>query len=125
MSDKKFINRFDGERPSTQDEVHISSFIVYCKPESFANVAQALKFTMAVEVHAEDPSGKFVVVIEGDSSKRILDVVENIGKIPGVFNTAMVYHQSVDADAADEDAEEFGIKVMTSNELPLENERLN
>lgn len=126
MSDKKFINRFSNEKneaqSNTQDEVHISSFIVYCKPDTFASVAQSLKFIQSVEVHAEDPSGKFVVVIEGDSSKRILDVVENIGLIPGVFNTAMVYHQSVEADAADEDAEEFGIRVVTSSD---ENTELN
>ena len=101
---------------ATQDEVHISSFIVYSKPDAFANVAQALKFTLGVEVHAEDPAGKFVVTIEGDSSKRIMDVVENIGKIPGVFNTAMVYHQSIEASAADEDAEEFGIRVVVPTE---------
>lgn len=127
MSKETFMNRFDGERTSEPkaDEVHISSFIVYCKPEFFQNVKQVLKLNADLEVHAEDESGKFVIVVEGDSSKRILDIIEVVGKIEGVFNTAMVYHQSVDESEADLKADEFDQPMVEPLEAALNKTELN
>ena len=121
MSKTTFMNRFDGERSSEPQpaEVHISSFIVYCKPESFKGTQQALKLNPEVEVHAEDEAGKFVIVVEGDSSKRILDVVETVGQIEGVFNTAMIYHQSVDESEADLAADQFDQPMVEPLEAAL------
>ncbi len=121
MSKDTFMNRFDGERPSEPQsvEVHISSFIVYCKPEFFENVKQVLKLNPEVEVHAEDEAGKFVIVVEGDSSKRILDVVATVEQIEGVFNTAMVYHQAIDESEVDLAADQFDQPMVEPLEAAL------
>lgn len=120
MSDKRFMNRFDGERDFENSETHISSFIIHCKPTSFPDVAEELKRTMLLDVYAEDSAGKFVVVVEANNSKRILDIVSVIEKIPGVFNTAMVYHQTIFEDeerkvSRDRNEHDFDEKIVMKN----------
>ena len=96
-------------------EVHISSFIIYCRPEKFENVKSALMLNPVVEIFGEDLAGKFIVVIEGDSSKRILDVIAVIEAVDGVLNTSMVYHHSCDEASANEtefSIEENSLRLM-------------
>lgn len=127
MNDKRFMNRFDGERTFENSEIHISSFIVHCKPVCFSDVAEALKRTGLLDIYAENSAGKFVVVVEADSSKGILEIISLIEKIPGVFNTAMVYHQTIHEDEAREEIKSGNENILDGKILMKsgENTELN
>ncbi len=83
-------------------EIHISSLIIQCMAESFDSVQAVLQLFPQVEIHAEEKIGKFIVTLETEGSKKMMSVIEDINKIPGVLNAAMVYHEISSEDELEE-----------------------
>jgi nitrate reductase NapD len=75
------------------DDSHISSFILYCRPEKQQSVEQGLSAVEHVELHGKDGNGKFVLVTEAPHQGIILDRIEQINQLDGVIDVSMVYHQ--------------------------------
>lgn len=86
----------------SNDALHIASFLVHVRPEHCRKVAQWLAAQPDSEIHAEDPSGKLVVVMESEREGRILDLIDAVQTRPGVLGAALVYHQMLDPETADE-----------------------
>jgi nitrate reductase NapD len=73
-------------------KMNISGVIVHASQEKFDQVHTLLKQTPGVDVHAAGADGKMVVTIEKTNDRETADTFDEIGKIPGVLATAMVYH---------------------------------
>lgn len=74
------------------DSFHISSFVVRCLPEKLQQVMTAVGAMPGVEIHGNDPCGKFVALLELDSENALVDTITSIELTSGVVNTSMVYH---------------------------------
>ena len=77
---------------TAQEPIHISSFVVRCLPERLQQVMAAVGALHGVEIHANDPCGKFVALLELDSEKALIETITTIELMKGVVNTSMVYH---------------------------------
>ncbi|BAN34214.1 nitrate reductase biosynthesis protein [Sulfuricella denitrificans skB26] len=72
--------------------MNISGIVVHASPDNIDIVRSQLEKISGVEVHAASPEGKMVVTIEKPSDRETADMFEEIGRIPGILSTAMVYH---------------------------------
>lgn len=82
--------------------LHIASLLVHVRPELFEAVKANLCLLEGVELHQQSPQGKLVVVLETQHEQQILDRIEQINQLPGVLNAALVYHEVLSPEGADE-----------------------
>ncbi len=75
------------------DQVHISSLVIHCLPDKFEQVLGSVKQLENIEIHAPDPAGKFVALLETDNEQGILATIDQIQTVNGVLNATMVYHE--------------------------------
>jgi periplasmic nitrate reductase NapD len=73
-------------------EQHISSIVVHSWPEQTDAVCDALATLEHVEIHARDPSGKLILVLETDDDSEVVERLNAIQSIPGVLSVALVFH---------------------------------
>lgn len=71
---------------------HISSFVVRCLPENLQQVMTAVDALPGVEIHGNDPRGKFVALLELETESALIETITTIELMKGVVNTSMVYH---------------------------------
>ena len=64
------------------------------RPERLADVEAAIAALEGCEIHARDPRGKLVVVIEAATSGAIGSTLNTIALLPDVFSAALVFHAS-------------------------------
>jgi nitrate reductase NapD len=76
--------------------LHIASLVVLARPELFEAVKANLRLLKGVELHQESPAGKLVVVLETRHENQILQRIDQINRLPGVLNAALVYHEMLD-----------------------------
>jgi len=72
--------------------MNISGIVVHAHPGKLETVRALLEAIPGVEIHAAGQDGKMVVTIEKNNDRETADIFEEIGKVPGVLSTAMVYH---------------------------------
>ncbi|MFC7368978.1 MULTISPECIES: chaperone NapD [Vreelandella] len=82
--------------------LHIISFIVHTRPEALTRTAEWVNQNSIGEVLGEDVAGKLVVVAEHTDEQQLLALMDHVREQPGVINAAFVYHEVIDAKAADE-----------------------
>ncbi|MGQ4878037.1 chaperone NapD [Billgrantia sp. LNSP4103-1] len=87
-------------------QVHISSLVVQLQPERIAEVRQHCQAHPGVEVHATDPCGKMVLVMETGGHREIVEFIEGLQQAPGVLSVGLVYHHAESADELDREMEE-------------------
>ncbi len=84
-------------RPDTEhvnDEVHISSVVVFCNTENCAEIEEKISQIEDCDVYASEHSeGKIVVIIEASGGKRILDKIDAIQAFENIISVTPVYHQ--------------------------------
>lgn len=82
-------------------EVHISSLVVQVHPASMTAAMEAIETLPGVEIHDRDSLGKFVVVLEVESSSALSERMDQIQKMAGVLSASLVFHHVEDEpDAA-------------------------
>lgn len=74
-------------------EVHISSVVVHCLPDKLEQVLTSIKHLNQIEVHAPDPKGKFILLLETSNEQEILAAIDRIQGFNGVLTATMVYHE--------------------------------
>ncbi|NYS61124.1 chaperone NapD [Vreelandella salicampi] len=84
------------------NSLHIVSFIVHVKPDALAATAQWLAEQPNCDIRGEDEAGKLVVVAENSNEKMLLRLMDTVREQPGVLDAALVYHEVLAADTADE-----------------------
>ena len=78
----------------TAPGAEIASILVQARPERLADVEAAIAALEGCEIHARDPRGKLVVVIEAATSGAIGSTFNTIALLPDVFSAALVFHAS-------------------------------
>ena len=76
--------------------MNISSAILHVAPARLAEARAALSGIDGVEIHAESPEGKMVVVLEDDDMEAAANKYVALHGVPGVASVAMVYQYSDD-----------------------------
>lgn len=78
-------------------QLHIASLIAYVRPELLTTVRgwilQQPQQHIQLEIHAESPQGKIVIVTESAEEKAIVDFLDELRAQTGVLNAALVYHE--------------------------------
>jgi periplasmic nitrate reductase NapD len=88
------------DRLVTPPDAEIASVLVQARPERLAQVEAAIAALAGCEIHARDPKGKLVVVIEASNAGGVGATLNEIALLPNVFSAALVFH-AVDAVAAE------------------------
>jgi len=88
------------DAPLAPPDAEIASVLVQARPERLAQVAGAIAALNGCEIHARDPKGKLVVVIEAESAGAVGATLNQIALLPDVFSAALVFH-ATDAVAAE------------------------
>lgn len=87
-----------GKLHNPREEVHISSLVVHAFPKQLSDVKSAIEDIPNTEIHASSDQGKLVVVLETENEHLILERIDQIGSLPGVITTSMIYHQVDDSE---------------------------
>ncbi len=74
-------------------EYHVTSLVVHATPKVVSEVETQIRALEGAEIHAVTYEGKFVITLEGDTQRSILDNVEAINALEGVLNSSLIYHQ--------------------------------
>jgi nitrate reductase NapD len=82
-------------------DAEIASVLVQARPERLGDVETAITALAGCEVHARDPRGKLVVVVEATSAGAVGAMLNTIALLPDVFSAALVFH-AIDAAASGE-----------------------
>jgi nitrate reductase NapD len=91
----------DADRLITPPDAEIASVLVQARPERLADVEAAIVALTGCEIHARDPKGKLVVVIEAASAGALGATLNQIALLPNVFSAALVFH-AIDAGPSGE-----------------------
>jgi nitrate reductase NapD len=75
-------------------QVEIASLVVSTRPQHLDAVAQAILALGSAEVHARDPKGKLIVVLEEESQGAIGAKINVICGLPHVLSALMVFQAS-------------------------------
>ena len=82
----------DPGRVITPPGAEIASVLVQARPERLAEVEAAIAALEGCEVHARDPRGKLVVVIEASNAGALGSMLNTIALLQDVFSAALVFH---------------------------------
>jgi nitrate reductase NapD len=70
----------------------IASILVQVRPDCLDEVEAAILALSGCEVHARDPRGKLVVVVEAADSSSLGSRLHTIALLPHVHSASLVFH---------------------------------
>lgn len=76
-----------------ENEVHISSLIVYVAPEHLSVTRMHIEAFDNAEVYGDSPEGKIIVVLETENQGFVTETIDAINNLPNVLSVALVYHE--------------------------------
>lgn len=76
---------------ASNGDLEIVSLIVHTRPQHLAAVSEMVSGVAGAEIHASDPMGKLVVVLEADSQAQAGSRMIQINNLPHVLSVAMVF----------------------------------
>ena len=76
-----------------QSEFHISGYVVQAQPIEVEAITAAINELAGAEIHGSNEQGKMILTLETTREEDIAERIIEINSIPGVINTALVYHQ--------------------------------
>jgi nitrate reductase NapD len=85
--------------------MNISSAILHIVPGRLVEAREALLKLSGLEIHAESPEGKMVVVLEDDDLESAANKYVTLHGMPGVASVAMVYQYSDDESVETEEVQ--------------------
>lgn len=74
-------------------EHHVSGLVVHARPERLTAVLASLRAIPGLDVHGDSPAGKVVATLETETQDDVVRRLGEIGELPGVLSTALVYHR--------------------------------
>ncbi|GLQ29824.1 chaperone NapD [Litoribrevibacter albus] len=79
---------------SLEGEYHISSVIVQFKQDVHCQVKSGINDIEGAEIRGvDDDQGKMVVVVEHETERGMVSIIDQLKAISGVVNVSLVYHQ--------------------------------
>ena len=97
------------------EPTHISSLLVYLRPEAADRVAEAILALGNAEIAARE-EGRLVVVLEAEHEGVLSDHMTKINLMPDVYVAAMVFHQVDDGEGDAPSQGETGTSEEGSHE---------
>jgi nitrate reductase NapD len=85
----------------TPPGAEIASVLVQARPDRLDDVEAAIVAIAGCEVHARDPKGKLVIVIETSNAGAVGSTLNTIALLPNVISASLVFH-AIDAAASGE-----------------------
>ncbi|WP_434517191.1 chaperone NapD [Dechloromonas sp. ARDL1] len=85
--------------------MNISSAILHIAPARLEEARKALLALSGLEIHAESPDGKMVVVLEDNDLESAANKYVALHGVPGVASVAMVYQYSDDESVETEEVQ--------------------
>jgi nitrate reductase NapD len=82
----------DPDRVVAPPHGEIASILVQARPDRLAEVEAAIAALDGCEVHARDPKGKLVVVIEAANAGALGAMLNTIALLPHVYSASLVFH---------------------------------
>ncbi|KMK17063.1 nitrate reductase [Pluralibacter gergoviae] len=77
-----------------EDLWQVCSLVVRIKKQQISAVSEAIARLAGCDVSLSDAdAGTLIVVIEGESSSRLLETIESVRNISGVLAVSLAYHQ--------------------------------
>lgn len=76
-----------------EEEHHVTGVVVHARPEFLSDVLTVLRAMPGLDVHGTSPAGKVVVTLETRTEHDVVRRLGEIGELPGVLSTALVYHR--------------------------------
>lgn len=77
-------------------ETHIAGCVAYVQPDAAEGIVRAIAATGLAEVPERDDKGHLVVLIEGSSTGKVMDVIDAIRALPGVIAVHLAYQHAED-----------------------------
>ncbi len=85
------------------EEIHIASMIVHVLPEHLQALQRWIESQPDVEIRADSPQGKLVLVVERAHQREILGVIDDVEQQTGVLSCTMVYHEVMKQSEGDQE----------------------
>jgi nitrate reductase NapD len=79
--------------PKAGGEHHVSGLVIHARPARLAAVLASLRAMPGLDVHGDTPAGKIVATLETPTEDDVVSRLGEIGELPGVLSTALVYHR--------------------------------
>jgi nitrate reductase NapD len=76
---------------------------VHASQSNLEKIKQAISLLPGYEIHAVSPEGKMVVTLEASRSTVIVDQLNAIHALPGVYSASLVYQHHEDIEALDQE----------------------
>ena len=76
----------------------ICSLVVHARPENLPSVSKSLGEMEGVEIHAQDESGKLVVLIDHPDRQVCSKTMMDMATVSGVINTSLIYEYFEDSE---------------------------
>jgi nitrate reductase NapD len=70
----------------------IASILVQARPEHLLDVEAAILAIGGCEIHARDPKGKLVVVVDAPEAGIIGSTLNTVAALPNVYSASLVFH---------------------------------
>jgi periplasmic nitrate reductase NapD len=83
------------------DKIHISSLMVQLRPYRLEAISAWCSALDKAEVHATDPRGILILVLEASGQREIMNVIDRLREEAGVIDVSMVYHHVESAQELD------------------------
>ena len=84
-------------------ESHIAGIVVHVSRTNMERIKQAILLLPGSEIHAVTDAGKIVVTLEADLSTEIINQMDAIHALDGVYSAALVYQHHEVAEALDQE----------------------
>jgi nitrate reductase NapD len=84
-------------------ELHISSLVVHGRVEQAATIHAAIEAVPGAEIHAHQ-SGKTIVTLETATEAEVVERMNAISRLDGVFSALLVFHHVEPVPADGEEA---------------------
>ncbi len=78
--------------------MNISSLLIYAQPQRAERVRARIEQLPGLEVHAATADGRLIVTVETNDDREMAQSFEQLGAIPGVHASTLVYHHSETLD---------------------------
>lgn len=90
----------------TGAEVHIAGVIVHAQPSHLDGVCASVSAWPGAEITHRSEDGRAVAVLEATSSRGVLEQIDAIRAMQGVFGVALVYQHAEDEDELNQEMQE-------------------
>ena len=84
-------------------EEHIAGIIVHADHAHIESIRRFISILPGAQIHAVSPAGKLVITLEARRSVDIVEQLNAIHALPGVYSASLIYQHHEDVESLDEE----------------------